>query len=310
MAALLLLAACADQAATETRAGAAAVPEPMAPAMAGTGITAQEDLVLHVGDRVFFDFDKSDLGPDAIETLNRQARWLSENRAITVTIEGHSDERGTRKYNLALGERRAAATKQYLESMGVDGGRIDTVSYGEERPAVLGSNEAAWAQNRRAVMVVRSGELTRADDDPEVVWVDDVEPGKPTDPGGDGTLGIGELTYRDGGKGDPPGVGGDTPGGGGDAPGGGGDTPGGGGDTPGGGGDTPGGGGDTPGGGGDTPGDGGDTPGDGGSGGGSDPGSGGHADAGGGNGSEIGPDGLDRDPGNSGNSRGRSRSND
>ncbi|UCH75825.1 MAG: OmpA family protein, partial [Rhodospirillales bacterium] len=91
---------------------------------------------------------------------NRQADWLNTNGAITVTIEGHCDERGTREYNLALGERRAASAKQYLESMGIGGGRLETVSYGKERPAVLGSNEAAWAQNRRAVMVVRSGELS------------------------------------------------------------------------------------------------------------------------------------------------------
>jgi len=160
MAALLLLAACAQQAATETQTETAAMPETT---MAPTGQmrpSAQEDLVINVGDRVFFDFDKSDLRPDAIETLNRQADWMKTNVAVTVTIEGHCDERGTREYNLALGERRAAAAKQYLESTGVDGGRMETVSYGKERPAVLGSNEAAWAQNRRAVMVVRSGELS------------------------------------------------------------------------------------------------------------------------------------------------------
>ena len=156
MAALLLLAACAGQTetGTETDTGGA-MPAPTEPMM-----SAQEDLVINVGDRVFFDFDKSDLRPDAIDTLNRQADWLNANGAITVTIEGHCDERGTREYNLALGERRAAAARQYLESMGVGGGRMDTVSYGKERPAVLGSNEAAWAQNRRAVMVVRSGELS------------------------------------------------------------------------------------------------------------------------------------------------------
>jgi len=159
MAVLLLLAACSEQAATETETETAAMPEttmaPTEPMM-----SAQEDLVINVGDRVFFDFDKSDLRPDAIETLDRQSGWLNTNGAITVTIEGHCDERGTREYNLALGERRAAASKQYLESTGIDGGRIETVSYGKERPAVLGSNEAAWAQNRRAVMVVRSGELS------------------------------------------------------------------------------------------------------------------------------------------------------
>ncbi len=134
-----------------------AMPETPVPA---ESVSAQEDLVINVGDRVFFDFDKSDLRPDAIDTLNRQSDWLNANGAITVTIEGHCDERGTREYNLALGERRAAAAKQYLESMGISGGRMEMVSYGKERPAVLGSNEAAWAQNRRAVMVVRSGDLS------------------------------------------------------------------------------------------------------------------------------------------------------
>ncbi|MDH5412292.1 MAG: peptidoglycan-associated lipoprotein Pal, partial [Alphaproteobacteria bacterium] len=119
-----------------------------------------EDLVVNVGDRIFFDFDKSNLRPDAIDQLNRQADWLKMNGGITVAIEGHCDERGTREYNLALGDRRASSASQYLRSMGVDGGRIETISYGKERPAVLGSNEEAWAQNRRAVMVVKSGSLS------------------------------------------------------------------------------------------------------------------------------------------------------
>ena len=158
MAAILLVAGCEtppeDTGETETT----AVTEP-APA-AAPPMSAQEDLVINVGDRVFFDFDKSDLRPDAIDTLNRQSDWMKTNGSVTVAIEGHCDERGTREYNLALGERRASSAKQYLESMGVSGGRMDTISYGKERPAVLGSNEAAWAQNRRAVMVVKSGELS------------------------------------------------------------------------------------------------------------------------------------------------------
>jgi peptidoglycan-associated lipoprotein len=164
MAALVLAAGCTDQATTETETETAAQPEttsaPPPPPPEPPKMSAQEDLVINVGDRVFFDFDKSDLRPDAIETLNRQADWMKANASVTVAIEGHCDERGTREYNLALGERRAASAKQYLESMGVDGGRMGTVSYGKERPAVLGSNEAAWAQNRRAVTVVKSGELS------------------------------------------------------------------------------------------------------------------------------------------------------
>jgi len=159
LAALLLLAGCPDPATTTAdtdTSGDVAQPTPPPPA----AISAQEDLVINVGDRVFFDFDKSDLRPDAIDTLNRQADWMKTNGSVTVAIEGHCDERGTREYNLALGDRRGASAKQYLESMGVSGGRMETVSYGKERPAVLGSNEAAWAQNRRAVMVVKSGELS------------------------------------------------------------------------------------------------------------------------------------------------------
>lgn len=165
MAALLLVAGCGDQAAEETTAAGEGTqtetmappppppPEPMA-------VDPQEYLVVNVGDRIFFDFDKSDLRPDAIDQLNRQADFLKMNDSITVTIEGHCDERGTREYNLALGDRRAASAKQYLESVGVGGGRMDTISYGKERPAVLGSNEDAWAQNRRAVMVVKSGSMS------------------------------------------------------------------------------------------------------------------------------------------------------
>ena len=114
----------------------------------------QEDLVVNVGDRVFFDLDKSDLSSEAQATLDRQATWLKKYATAKITLEGHCDERGTREYNLALGERRATAAKNYLVAAGVEAGRLNTVSYGKERPAVVGSNEAAWAQNRRAVTVV------------------------------------------------------------------------------------------------------------------------------------------------------------
>ena len=114
----------------------------------------QEDLVVNVGDRVFFAFNESTLSPEARATLDRQAAWLKKYSNIKVTVEGHCDERGTREYNLALGERRATAVKNYLVADGVSAGRVKTISYGKERPAVLGSNEAAWAQNRRGVTVV------------------------------------------------------------------------------------------------------------------------------------------------------------
>jgi len=121
-----------------------------------TGVRAgsQEDLVLNVGDRVFFGFDKYDLTDEAQTTLQRQAAWLGANPAVTLVIEGNTDERGTREYNLALGERRATSVKNYLVTLGVAPGRLSTISYGKERPVALGHNEAAWAQNRRSVSVV------------------------------------------------------------------------------------------------------------------------------------------------------------
>jgi peptidoglycan-associated lipoprotein len=114
----------------------------------------QEDLVVNVGDRVFYGFDKSDLSAEAQATLDRQATWLKKYSSTKVTLEGHADERGTREYNLALGERRATAAKNYLVAAGIPASRITTISFGKERPAVVGSNEAAWAQNRRAVTVI------------------------------------------------------------------------------------------------------------------------------------------------------------
>lgn len=115
----------------------------------------QEHLVQQVGDRVFFGFDRYDLTNEAQATLRAQADWLRQFPSVNVIIEGHADERGTREYNLALGERRANSIKNYLVALGIDASRIEVVSYGKERPAVIGSNEEAWAQNRRGVMVVR-----------------------------------------------------------------------------------------------------------------------------------------------------------
>ena len=115
---------------------------------------SQEDLVVNVGDRVYFDFDKFDLQEDARATLEKQAAWLQRNSSVTATIEGHTDERGTRDYNLALGERRANAVRDYLVALGVDADRLKTLSYGKERPVVPDSNQEAWSKNRRGVMVV------------------------------------------------------------------------------------------------------------------------------------------------------------
>ncbi|MCC7272413.1 MAG: peptidoglycan-associated lipoprotein Pal [Alphaproteobacteria bacterium] len=115
---------------------------------------SQRDLEVNVGDRIFFDTDRSDLNPEARETVGRQAEWLRRYPNVRVTIEGHADERGTREYNLALGERRAVAVRNYLVALGIPANRVGTISYGKERPAVVGSNESAWAQNRRAVTAV------------------------------------------------------------------------------------------------------------------------------------------------------------
>lgn len=114
----------------------------------------QADLVVNVGDRVFFGYDRYDLTAEARQTLESQAQWLAQNQGLSITVEGHADERGTREYNLALGERRANSVRNYLVALGVSPARITTISYGKERPAVPGSNETAWAQNRRGVTKV------------------------------------------------------------------------------------------------------------------------------------------------------------
>ncbi len=115
---------------------------------------SQEDLVVNIGDRVFFGYDRYDLSSEARSLLEMQAQWLSQHSHLTVTIEGHADERGTREYNLALGERRANSVRSYLLALGVPASRISVISYGKERPSVLGSDPSAWAQNRRGVTVV------------------------------------------------------------------------------------------------------------------------------------------------------------
>lgn len=114
----------------------------------------QADLIANVGDRVFYATDSSALDSESQGTLSRQAAWLNQYSNINITVEGHCDERGTREYNIALGERRAYAAKKYLVSQGVAANRISTVSYGKERPASVGSDSGSWAENRRAVTVV------------------------------------------------------------------------------------------------------------------------------------------------------------
>ncbi len=152
-AAAVLLAACST-AGSGTGSGTGSGGGASTATVAGPVPGSQEHLVVNVGDRVFFDLDKSDLKPEARTTAESVATWMNNYPAVAVTIEGHADERGTREYNLALGERRANSVRDYLVAVGVNANRLSTISYGKERPAVLGSNEDAWAQNRRGVFVV------------------------------------------------------------------------------------------------------------------------------------------------------------
>lgn len=146
-AALALLAGCA----THPKPAAA----PTAPVTAGPAPGSQQDLVQNVGDRVFFAFDKSNLTSEATATLDRQAAWLAKYPEVKVLVAGNADERGTEEYNLALGWRRANAARDYLVARGTTPSRIETISYGKDRPVALGSNEQAWAQNRNAITSVQ-----------------------------------------------------------------------------------------------------------------------------------------------------------
>lgn len=145
-AALLLVAACQTAPSEEAGAGGTGG--------AGTSqeivMGSAQDFEVNVGSRVYFAFDSYALDSSAQQTLRSQAAWMQKYPNVTAVVEGHADERGTREYNLALGERRAKAAYDYLVSLGVPASRLSTVSYGKERPAVVGSNEAAWSQNRRA----------------------------------------------------------------------------------------------------------------------------------------------------------------
>ncbi|MGO4437455.1 peptidoglycan-associated lipoprotein Pal [Rhizobium sp. RAF56] len=113
-----------------------------------------QDFTVNVGDRIFFDTDSTSIRADASQTLDRQAQWLARYPNYAITVEGHADERGTREYNLALGARRASATKAYLASRGVPAGRMKTISYGKERPVATCDDISCWSQNRRAVTVL------------------------------------------------------------------------------------------------------------------------------------------------------------
>lgn len=150
-AALLMLGACGDK---DTTVGAATGSGATA-STAGVTPGSQEDLVANVGDRAFFALDSSTLSGDARATLDRQAGWLGRYPQVIVQVAGNCDERGTTEYNLALGQRRANAARDYLVARGVSSARITAVSYGKERPTALGSDDQAYSQNRNATTSVR-----------------------------------------------------------------------------------------------------------------------------------------------------------
>jgi peptidoglycan-associated lipoprotein len=117
---------------------------------------SQQDFVVNVGDRVFFESDQTDLSPQAVVTLDKQIQWLQSYPRYQFTIEGHADERGTREYNIALGARRAQSVKAYMSSHGIDPSRMRTISYGKERPVAVCNDISCWSQNRRAVTVLNA----------------------------------------------------------------------------------------------------------------------------------------------------------
>ena len=142
----LALGACANNPADNAQANAAGSAAP----------GSQQDFVVNVGDRVFFETDSTELTPQARATLDKQAQWLANYNRYSFTVEGHADERGTREYNLALGARRAQVTRDYLVSRGIQAQRMRTISYGKERPVAVCDDISCWSQNRRAVTVLNA----------------------------------------------------------------------------------------------------------------------------------------------------------
>jgi len=145
VAALLMMAACSSSSTEPPPASTTVTPGSIA------------DFRQNVGDRVYFDTDMSNIREDGRQTLNRQAEWLKKYTNYQITIAGHCDERGTREYNLALGARRANAVREYLTAHGVSAARIETISYGKEKPIDGGSDEGAWAKNRNAHTAITEG---------------------------------------------------------------------------------------------------------------------------------------------------------
>jgi peptidoglycan-associated lipoprotein len=143
LAVALSMGACANKSLTDSMANAATP-------------GSQQDFVVNVGDRVFFDSDQTDLTPQAVATLDKQIQWLQAYPRYSFTIEGHADERGTREYNIALGARRAQSVKSYMTGHGIDPNRMRTISYGKERPVAVCNDISCWSQNRRAVTVLNA----------------------------------------------------------------------------------------------------------------------------------------------------------
>jgi peptidoglycan-associated lipoprotein len=144
LAAALAVSACANKPAEQLGAAGAATPG------------SQQDFIVNVGDRVFFETDSTDLTPQSRATLDKQAQWLQQYSQYTFTIEGHADERGTREYNIALGARRSQTVRDYLASRGINASRMRTISYGKERPVAVCNDISCWSQNRRAVTVLNA----------------------------------------------------------------------------------------------------------------------------------------------------------
>ena len=155
LATLAAVSACATKKPVDTTPPMTAVTPPQ-----GAVPGSLADFQASVSDRVYFDLDQYSLRPDARATLEKQAAWLAKYPSVRVSIEGNADERGTREYNLALGARRAAATKDYLVSLGIAPSRVETVSYGKERPIDPRSNEQAWSLNRNSHTQITSGAVS------------------------------------------------------------------------------------------------------------------------------------------------------
>jgi peptidoglycan-associated lipoprotein len=146
LAAALAISACANKPEDNAQANAAGMATP----------GSQQDFVVNVGDRVFFETDSTELTPQSRATLDKQAQWLTNYSQYAFTVEGHADERGTREYNIALGARRAQGVRDYLISRGIQANRMRTISYGKERPVAVCNDISCWSQNRRAVTVLNA----------------------------------------------------------------------------------------------------------------------------------------------------------